>query len=144
MNRTGRRTRLIRMAGGWAVGVMMLCSAGCALFGVREPAPVTVPKILEMSRSGTPADQIVDTMRASGTVYRLKASQLAELRNEGVPDDVIDYMQQTYLDAVQRDASYEEWDRWNRFGGYWYGGAPFGWPYQRVYIIREQPKAEHH
>jgi hypothetical protein len=49
-------------------------------------------------------------------------------------------MQQTYLDAVARDRAYQEWNHWNRFNNYWYGGAPYGWPYDRVYIIREQPR----
>jgi hypothetical protein len=42
-------------------------------------------------------------MRDSGTVYRLTAAQLAQLHDQGVADPVIDYMQQTYLNAVLRE-----------------------------------------
>jgi hypothetical protein len=83
-----------------------------------------------MSRAGVPSHEIIEKIRASGTVYRLKASQLAELREKGVPDAVIDYMQQSYLCAVRRDQRFEDWDRWSLYDdGYWYSGYPFGWPY---------------
>ena len=57
--------------------------------------PVTVPQIVLMSKEGVPADEIIEKMRESGTVYILQASQLAQLKEQGVPDAVIDYMQQT-------------------------------------------------
>jgi hypothetical protein len=67
-------------------------------------------------------------MRESGTVYRLKASELAKLKEEGFPDAVIDYMQQTYLDAVRRNQALEDWSHWTVGPDqYWYGGGPFGW-----------------
>jgi hypothetical protein len=108
----------------------LLLLAGCATLLVERPPPVRVSQIVEMSRAGVPAHEIIEKIRASGTVYRLKASQLAELREKGVPDAVIDYMQQTYLHAVRRDQRFEDWNRWSLYDdGYWYGGYPFGWPY---------------
>lgn len=110
-----------------AVGALILL-AGCAeMFGPRPP-PVTVPEVVAMAKAGVPAEQIVEKMRHSGTVYRLKASQLADLRHEGVPDAVINYMQETYLEAVRRDQEFRDWSYWTFRGGYWYGGYPFGWP----------------
>jgi hypothetical protein len=95
-----------------------------------EPAkpPVTVPQIILMSREGVPAEDIIQKMKESGTVYRLKADQLAQLKEEGVPDAVIDYMQQTYIDAVRRDQSLEDWDNWTLADdGFWYGGPWWWW-----------------
>jgi hypothetical protein len=92
------------------------------------PEPVTVAQVVAMSRAGQPADAIVAKMRESGTVYRLSASQLAGLRDQGVPDTVIDYMQGTYLSAVRQRQELEGWDSWTGVDGYWYGGAPYGWP----------------
>ncbi len=121
------------------VGCMVLfvaSMAGCAT--LREvPRPVRVPEIVELSKGGMPADEIIAKMRASGTVYRMTASQLADLQQQGVAGAVVDYMQQTYIDAVKRDAAYGEWRHWSRYHDYWYGGVPYGWPYERVYIIRE-------
>ena len=107
--------------------------AGCAHFNTTKPEPITVPQVVKMAKDGIPADVMIAKMEASGTVYRLKASQLANLEDEGVPPEVIDYMQRTYLDAVKNDARYEHlryWDQEGEFG--WYGGAPFNWPDYRT------------
>jgi hypothetical protein len=105
----------------------------CASYSTYRPAipqPVTVEQIVKMSKEGMAPDEIVSRMRESRTVYRLSASQLAKLRDEGVPDKVIDYMQHTYLAAVRRSARFEEWRYWHHWGdGFWYGGEAFGWPY---------------
>lgn len=117
---------------------LLLCN-GCASLRTPRPDPIPVPQIVEMCKAGFPADEIIKKLKASRTVYRLQASQLAELKADGVPDAVINYMQQTYLDAAARDAAYQEWSRRNRFENEWYGGAPYGWSHDRIYIIREQP-----
>jgi PBP1b-binding outer membrane lipoprotein LpoB len=102
---------------------------GCATVQTRKTKPVTVTDIVRMSQEKVPADEIVNKMRESGTVYRLKASELANLKEQGVPDAVINYMQQTYLDAVRRNQTLEDWNGWTMGpDGYWYGGGPFGWP----------------
>ncbi len=132
------RGRLLRFAFLGSMVAVLLCN-GCASLRTPRPDPIPVPQIVEMCKAGVPADEIVKKLKASRTVYRLQASQLAELKAEGVPDAVINYMQQTYLDAAARDAAYQEWSRRNRFGNEWYGGAPYGWPNDRIYIIREQP-----
>lgn len=102
---------------------------GCATVYQQVPEPVTVPQIIAMAKEGIPADDIIAKMKASRTVYRLKASQLAELHEEGVPDKVINYMQRTYLKAVRRDTRYQDWQYWSMEDGWWYGGIPYGWPY---------------
>lgn len=100
---------------------------GATLMGEPTKPPVTVPQIVLMSKDGVPADEIIEQMRESGTVYRLQASQLAQLKEQGVPDAVIDYMLQTYIDAVHRDQSLEDWDNWTLADdGFWYGG-PWWW-----------------
>ena len=114
------------------VTISLLPLSGCANLGATlmgEPTkpPVTVPQIILMSKEGVPADEIMEKMRESGTVYRLQARQLAQLKEQGVPDAVIDYMQQTYIDAVRRDQSLEDWDNWTLADdGFWYGG-PWWW-----------------
>jgi hypothetical protein len=128
---------LVKSAGLGAVIAVLLC-CGCASLRTPRPEPITVPQIVEMCKAGVPADDIIQKLKASGTVYRLQASQLAELKADGVPDAVINYMQQTYLDAAARDAAFQEWSHRNRFDNDGYGGMPYGWPHDRIYIIREQ------
>jgi hypothetical protein len=118
--------RFIRLA---AVAVAaLLIVGGCATMQAAKPSPVTVSQVIEMSKAGTPPQDIINRIKDSGTVYRLNASQLADLRQLGVSDQVIDYMQQTYLEAVRRDQARKDL-RYYRWGpdGYWYGGVPYGW-----------------
>jgi hypothetical protein len=98
---------------------------GCASIASRPP--VTTEQIVQMSREGVPAADIVQKMRDAGTVYRLSGSQLAQLKEQGVPDEVLDYMQETYLaDAHARGAWY--------YGSYWGGPWPWGpYPYWGPY-----------
>lgn len=124
-------------------GVLVLAcawfNAGCVTTRQPKPPPVTVPQVVEMSRQGVTPDDIIARMRASGTVYRLSAAQMVALQHQGVSTTVLDYMQQTYIDAVEADAQYEAWDRWTMINGFWYGGVPYGWPTGRVFIIRQAP-----
>ncbi len=84
---------------------------------------MTVTDIVRISQEKVPADEIVNKMRESGTVYRLKASELANLKEQGVQDAVINYMQQTYLDAMRRNQALTDWNSWTMGpDGYWYGG----------------------
>ena len=91
-------------------GLSLSLLAGCA-YSVRTPhPPVTVPQIVEMSKAGVPPGDIVQKMHAAGTDYRLEASQLAQLQEQGVPEVVLNYMQQTYLDSAREDQRREDLD----------------------------------
>lgn len=100
--------------------------AGCASLG--EKAPPSAAEVVEMAKDGQKAEAIIQRMQESGAVYRLSASQLADLRAQGVPDKVIDYMQQTYIEAER----YREWARARDV--YFY--LPFFSPYRRPYWRR--------
>jgi hypothetical protein len=104
-----------------------LLLAGCASLQTKSPTPITVPEIVQMSKDKVPSYEIIDRMGKSGTTYRLDAAQLASLHEDGVSDAVINYMQQTYLQSVQRQQSLQDWDYWTEDDGWWYGGRPYGW-----------------
>ncbi len=96
--------------------------AGCASME-KLPPPPTTAEIVEMAKKGETADAIILRMQQSRAVYPLPASELARLREQSVPDKVIDYMQQTYLEEVR----YREWLR----AGYppYYPLRPYPYPY---------------
>ena len=96
-----------------AVPAGLIALGGCAAvgFGQSKP-PVMVSEVVRMSEEGIPPQTIVKKMRDSGTVYRLSAAQLAQLHDQGVQDQVINYMQQTYLDAVRREQDLAHWNEW--------------------------------
>jgi hypothetical protein len=94
------------------------------------PNPVTVKEIVEMTKAGIPPETIINTIQQSQTVYRLQASQLVQLKEMGVSDEVINYMQQTYIDAVRQNQSYEDWSNFTLADdGFWYGGPILGGPF---------------
>ena len=126
-------------------GVLFIASlvvTGCAVQARRSAPPLTVSSIVQQSHQGVPASAIIRQITESGTVYRLSASELANLRDDGVADSVINYMQQTYLDAIRRNQRLADQNLWV-YGpdGYWYGGYPFGWPY---YYVPYTPVHTHH
>lgn len=93
---------------------------GCATLTFKQPEPVTIGQVIEMSKQGVPAGTIVEKMRGSQSVYRLTAAQLAELHDLGIADQVLDYMQQTYIEAERREQSNEDWsERDIERAGFW-------------------------
>ena len=94
------------------------------------PNPVTVKDIVEMTEADIPSEIIIEKIQESRTVYRLQASQLAQLKEMGVSDDVINYMQQTYIDAVRQDQAYNDLSNFVLADdGFWYGGPFYGGPW---------------
>jgi len=102
--------------------LVLICVAllsGCSAFGFKQPEPVTVGQVIQMNKDGMPADTIIKTMRDSDTVYRLTAAQLAQLHDMGVADPVLNYMQQTYIEAERRQQSADDWGRDGMWGPMW-------------------------
>jgi hypothetical protein len=84
--------------------------SGCAALGVdQSEQPVMVSEVIRMSKENIPAETIVNKMRDSRAVYRLNAAQLAKLHDQGVADLVLNYMQETYLNAVRREQDLADW-----------------------------------
>lgn len=111
-----------------AAGILLFQS--CVVYKPNNVPAVTVADIVQMSKDGVSSKDIIRDMRQSHTVYWLKADQLAKLRNDGVQDSVINYMEETHIKAVQRNQQMEDsyyW--WQGPDGYLYGGLGFGWPY---------------
>ncbi len=57
-----------------------------------------------MSQAGKPADEIVRELQDTRAVYPLTGSQIARLHDQGVPDAVLDYLQNAYAEAIRWDA----------------------------------------
>lgn len=111
------------------VGCALL--AGCA---ARPPLPdpPAVVDVVRMSGEGDAPALIIERMQAARAVYRLPASELARLREQGVADAVIDHMQRTQIEAERRDEALRQrmllWDNWPYQP--WRPGlprTPFGW-----------------
>lgn len=92
----------------WAVVAAVLAAllTGCASRPQRPP--VTVDEVVRMSAEGVPPADIVARLEESDTVYRLSGSELARLKERGVPDEVLDHIQDTYLD-YERGRAYRSY-----------------------------------
>lgn len=114
--------------------VLALFIGGCATFGQPLPPPPTTAEIVQMAKDGVPADDIIKRIHEAQAVYRLPASELAKLREQGVPDKVVDYMQQTYIADERwrehlRSRDFYMWYGWPYYyRGYWGYGSPFWGP----------------
>lgn len=110
-------------------GAGMLFIQGCVVYQGYNIPPVTVSDILQMTKDSVPPDQIIEKIKESNTVYRLTAEQLAQLSKDGVSPQVLNYMEETHLEAVRQNQQLEDWNYWwPGWDGYWYGGPAFGWP----------------
>jgi len=80
-----------------------LLVASCAT----TPTPIRVSEVVAMSKEGTDPAVIIARMRETRSVYRLSGSAFGDLKDEGVPGPVLDYMLQTYLKA-ERERQVED------------------------------------
>lgn len=82
------------------LGFLLL--GGCAGLQHR-PAP-TIEQVVEMAQSGKSAEDIIAELRLTQAVYALSASRIVGLHDQGVPDQVLDYMQDTYAEHIHWNA----------------------------------------
>ena len=95
--------------------------SGCAALGVgQSEQPVRVSEVIRMSKENVPAEIIVNKMRDSKAVYRLNATQLAQLHDQGVADPVLNYMQETYLSAIRREQERADWSTQEMWRGHFW------------------------
>jgi hypothetical protein len=79
--------------------VLLLAVCSCARwYTPRNPLPIA--EVVQLSKSGTKAPLIIQRIRESGTTYALRGSDFAKLQAEGVPDPVLDYLQQSFVDDL--------------------------------------------
>jgi len=102
----------------------------CAVDRVYTSQMVTVPDIVQMSKDGLSSKDIIKEIKKSHTVYSLKADQMVKLRDQGVQDSVLNYMEEAKIKAIRRDQRYADSNYWPIGpGGYYYGSFGWGWPY---------------
>jgi hypothetical protein len=70
--------------------------------------------IIAMARAGETSNQIIAKLQAANGFYPLRARDLVRLHDQGVPLEVLDYLQDTYVRGVRRE---ERFQLPQRFGG---------------------------
>lgn len=94
--------------------------SGCATMSEPERLPMTLEQVVGLSKDGKDAQTIISEMQASRTMFDITASQYAKLSRDGVPDAVIDFMQNGQLRMAERQGRREgQQDAWFYSRGYW-------------------------
>jgi hypothetical protein len=108
----------------------LLFLAGCTAMTAPDTSPPTLAEVVALSKAGAPPSEIINRMADARAVYLLDVGQLTELRDVGVSKDVLNYMQQTSIEAAQRKQALNDFNRWAFLGeGRWFDDVPFGWAY---------------
>lgn len=96
------------------IPVAMVFLGSCASVKSNGVSKVTVPQIIEMTKAGASDQEIINEIQQSKTVYKLDGNAYARLRQVGVSNNVINYMQETYTNAIQNSQDRDEdWETWN-------------------------------
>lgn len=116
---------------------MLAGIAGCASSD-RRPAP-SLNDVVRMSAEGESDDEIIALLIESRAVYPLTSAKIVNLHEQGVTTEVLDYMQNAYIEHERRR------ERWMYSDPYWgypcwgcrypfHWGPPFyGYPYYYPY-----------
>lgn len=114
----------------WLAALLLaaLLTGGCAAFEKREP--MTVEQVVQLSREGKTADDIINRLSESRTVFALSGSGYAKLREQGVDDAVLDFIQRSYVARVELDSRlrYQGWFSPGYYPPY-YRPMTGPWPY---------------
>lgn len=108
---------------------LLVVLSGCAAINAPERQPITLEQIVAMAKEGKDAAAIVREIRESRTTYDVMASQYAKLSRDGVPDEVIDFMQRGQLRMAERQGRRDAYD------DLWLSGR-YGWGYGGVWHPR--------
>jgi hypothetical protein len=65
-----------------------------------------IAEVVSLSRGGNPPEQVISRVRESKTTYALRGSDFAKLAQLGVPDPVLDELQQAFVNDVDRQTRY--------------------------------------
>jgi hypothetical protein len=85
--------------------ILLLALSSCAtLYAQRKPMPID--DVVKLSKSGTPPPLIIQRIRESRTTYALRGADFAKLKANGVPDAVLDYLQQSFVDDLDLQTRY--------------------------------------
>lgn len=75
-----------------ATAIAALALAACA-----APQPLPVREVIDRAQS---PESSISAMRYAKTTYALRGSDFGTLKAQGVPDSVLDYIQQSFIDDV--------------------------------------------
>jgi hypothetical protein len=88
----------------WLAAVVLASSLCCRAWAVETPTQPTLDEVARLSQAGVPFEQIVAELRAHRANFAVTASDLLRLHDQGVPDAVLDYIQDAYAARTKEEA----------------------------------------
>ncbi len=80
--------------------MLLLALAGCA--GLERPQPLSGAELVVLAREGKTPQQMIDELKRTDTVLMLQASDIVQLHESGVPNEVLDYLQRAQIEEIRR------------------------------------------
>jgi hypothetical protein len=108
--------------------------SGCATFGDNTP-PLTIDALVARAKTGESTESLLATLRGSRERFTLTGSDYAKLKERGLPDAVLDELQQREI-AQARD---DEWRRSQPIG-WWRVWPYYGFYDHPIVIVQPKPK----
>jgi hypothetical protein len=84
--------------------ILPALASPAVLHAARQPLPIA--EVVNLSKSGTPPDQVIQRLKTSRTTFALRGSDFTKLKALGVPDRVLDYLQQAFVDDLDQLTRY--------------------------------------
>ena len=105
-NEVGNRESDVQMTPRVILALLLLLAlCACARwYTPRQPMPIA--EVVELSKSDASPSLTIKRIRDSGTTYALRGSDFAKLKGDGVPDPVLDYLQQSFVDDLDLSTRY--------------------------------------
>jgi hypothetical protein len=85
----------------FAIACFAALSAGAAF-----TSPLPISEVARMSGSGARPQDVIERLRVSQTSYALRGSDFGKLKAAGVADEVLDYLQQSFVSNVDQLTRY--------------------------------------
>ncbi len=148
---------LIKVSGIIAIGLfVVLMIAGCSAFVTVNERAMSLDDIINLTKAKASSDVIIRQIEVTRSKFMLGADDIVRLKNEGVEDDVIEFMIETE-NTPQRmnwNYNYAPYDYWYNYYNdfyypyydyyynpdafYLYGDIPY-YRHRSPYIVRQTP-----
>ena len=131
---------------------ILIIITGCSSYMYNRERALIIDDVINMSKANAGSDVIINQIRATHSRFKLETNDIIRLKNEGVEDDVIEYMIRT--DFTRRtfgwEFGYRPYDYWYYHYDYYY--SPTVYPIYDYYYyyspfwngLREAPYYRYH
>ncbi|MFC1650709.1 hypothetical protein ACFL2X_03995 [Candidatus Latescibacterota bacterium] len=131
-----------------ALGLLLFVFSGCSSMMMYNERAISLEDIVNLSKAELGTDVIISHIDATNSIFKLTSEEIIWLKNEGVDDDVIEYILETDIDSerfgwMNNTSPYDYWSYYsssyyypiydyyyNRFSGYNY---PYSYYYNRPF-----------